>query len=265
MNEKKTNGTPALVRICLGITLVCVLLLVLLSFRSRGIFSPRTEEPVSGELRTDMVPDEVSDYLFCNEYTAAGEWEAYQRSYDPDGSKLSESLGSEEIGQGYTLYRVYTSEMAMKLDELTAGRGLRLNKTMHFCYSAEELYAALGCGAFLPEGSECVGYLFDTGSFHFDGSFRGVDYRFDLQKKGSFSEALLSTPTHEDEQWVYVSRGQPLLLSLGSEQCLIHTALEQAYLTVTLPYPAADAEGSGISGVLLESLADSIHWDRIEG
>ena len=174
-------------------------------------------------------------------------------------------MGGEEIGQGYTLYRVYTSEMALALDSLCAEAGLTLNRSMSFFYSAEELYGTAGTGEFLPPEVDCVGFLYDSGSFHLDSSFRGIDYRLDLQKKTGFSETVLLTPTHEEEQWVYISHGQPLLLSLGRERCLIHTALPRSYLTLSVPVGAADGDGNGISGVFLENLADSIYWDRIEG
>lgn len=265
MNDEKRPAPSKLVILCAVIFLSCVLLLVGWNLLQRHQARQRLIDSQSGMLSTDLLPDDVSDYLFSNVYAAAGEWESYQRSYDPDGSKLEQAMGSEEIGQGYTLYRVYTSEMAAKLDALTKERELRLNQSMSFCYSAEELFAAAQTGEFLESGSDCVGYIFDSGSFHFDGLYRGTAYRFDLQKKDCFSETRLLTPTHEDEQWVYISHGRPLLLSLGREQCLIHTSLDHAYLTVTLPFPAADADGSGISGVFLENLADSIYWDRIEG
>ena len=135
---------------------------------------------------------------------------------------------------------------------------------MSFFYSAEELYGTAGTGEFLPSDSDCVGFLYDSGSFHLDSTFRGVDYRLDLQKKSSFSETVLLTPTHEEEQWVYISHSQPLLLSLGREHCLIHSTLPGSYLTLTVPVGASDVDGNGISGVFLENLADSIYWDRIE-
>ena len=265
MHDEKSAAPSKLVILCVVIFLSCVLLLVGWNLAQKRNAREQLSAAQSGMLSTDLRPDDVSDYLFSNGYVATGEWESYQRSYDPDGSKLEQAMGSEEIGQGYTLYRVYTSEMAAKLDALTKARQLQLNRSMSFCYSVEELYAAAHTGACLEPDSSCVGYIFDGGSFHFDGLFRDISYRFDLQKKDCFSETRLLTPTHEDEQWVYISHGQPLILSLGSEHCLIHTALQNAYLTVTLPYPAADAEGHGVSGVLLEALADSIYWERIEG
>lgn len=264
MNEQKKSPSSKLFTLCGIIILLCALLL-LGSALLRKLQASEMEVVESGSLSTTLIPDDVSDYLFSPAYKAAMEWEAYQRGYDPDGSKLNSAIGTEEIGQGYTLYRVYTSDMAGSLDSISASYGLILNRTMTFCYSAAELYGGAGTGEFLPSGSDCVGYLYDSGSFHVDSSFRGVSYRFDLQKKNSFAEAVLLTPTPDDEQWVYISHGKPMLLSLGSEHCLIHTALRDSYLTVTVPEGAADAEGNGISGAFLESLTDSIYWDRIEG
>ncbi len=265
LTDNKSVPPSRLGMICALIVALCVLLLV-----GKGMVQKRNTQLAqsaaeSGVLSTDLTPDDVSDYLFSNAYVAAAEWESYQRSYDPDGSKLENAMGNEEIGQGYTLYRVYTSEMAKKLDELCAFHKLSLNRTMSFFYNAPDLFSAAGTGEFLESDSGCVGFLYDSGSFHIDGMFRNTAYRFDLQKKNSFSETCLLTPTHEDQQWVYISHGEPLLLSLGSEHCLIHTALDEAYITVTLSLPAADAEGNGISAAFLEALADSIFWDRIEG
>ena len=264
MNDNKTAAPTKLLVVCALIVAFCVLLLV-----GRGIVQKRQaaqmQTPESGMLSTDLHPDDVSDYLFSGAYASAKKWESYQKSYDPDGSKLANAVGSEEIGQGYTLYRVYTSEMAARLDELCAEAGLELNRSMSFFYSAPELYASAGTGEFLPQENVCVGYLYDSGSFHLDSSFRGVDYRFDLQKKDCFFETVLPTPTHEEEQWVYISHGKPLLLSLGSEHGLIHSALQESYLTLTVPVEAPGADGSSFDRAFLENLADSIYWDRIEG
>ena len=265
MPDEKKPTPSRLGIICAVIVLSCVLLLV-----GRGMVQKRSlRQPQSdvqpGRISTELKPDDVSDYLFSNGYVAVGEWESYQRSYDPDGSKLRQAMGSQELGQGYTLYRVYTSEMAVRLEALAKNRELALQRTMSLFSDAEELYGLSGAGAFLPADARCEGYCYDSGSFHFEGSFRETDYRFDLRKKSYFSEDRLLTPTHEDEQWVYISHGQPLLLSLGREHCLIHTALQDAYLTLDLPYAEADEAGKGISGVFLEALADSIRWDRIEG
>lgn len=265
MSENERDYSSRIFLTCTLIVIICILLLV-----GRGIKQKRQAEQAllqaeSGCVSTELVPDDVSDYLFSPVYGAVSEWESYQKSYDPDGSKLSEAMGSEELGQGYTLYRVYTSEMALRLDKLCAERQLTLNRSMSFFYSTVELYATAGTGEFLEREDECVGYLFDSGSFHLDSNFRSTDFRFDLQKKNAFSETALLTPSVEDEQWVYISHGKPLLLSLGREYCLIHTALRGSYITVTVPFGAADTEGAGISGAFLESLADSIHWERIEG
>ena len=264
MHEEKTEVPTRLIAVCAVIVALCVLLLVGRSMVQKRQTLPPVA-PEAGTLSTELHPDDVSDYLFSGAYAAARKWESYQKSYDPDGSKLANAMGGEEIGQGYTLYRVYTAEMALALDSLCAEAGLTLNRSMSFFYSAQELYGTAGIGELLPAEADCVGFLYDSGSFHLDSDFRGVDYRLDLQKKNCFFETVLPTPTHEEEQWVYISHAQPLLLSLGRERCLIHTALGDSYLTLTVPMGASDTEGNGISGVFLENLADSIYWDRIEG
>ncbi len=262
-NKENKNLSSRLPLICGLIVLVCVALLLGYNLL-RPEESSRTDVPPADAPAVGLSPEEVSDYASCAAGEAAAEWEAYLLAYDPDGSKLANAMGSEELGQGYTLYRVYTSEMALKLDTICQSRGLKLNQSMSFFYNAPELFAAAGTGEFLSREEECVGYLFDSGSFHVDSSYREVSFRFDLQKKDSFSESLLALPGEEDECWVYVSHGTPLLLSLGPERCLIHTALKGCYITVTVPQGAASAESSGISGAFLESLAESIYWDRLE-
>ena len=265
LDEKETATPTRLFWVCALIVVFCVLLLLGRSMVQKQEARKALSAAQSGMLSTELRPDDVSDYLFSSAYASAKKWESYLKSYDPDGDKLASAMGSEELGQGYTLYRVYTSEMAQTLDELCTEAGLTLNRSMSFFYSAPELYGTALTGEFLPSDCECVGYFYDSGSFHLDSAFRGVSYRLDLQKKNSFSETVLLTPTHEEEQWVYISHSQPLLLSLGSEHCLIHTALHGSYLTLTVPVAVADAEGRGISGAFLENLADSIRWDKIEG
>lgn len=263
--KNETKPMPSrLLRICGLIVALCVLVLMGNSLFTSNDATP-TPSP-EGEISVDLpAVDALSDYLTSPCYLASTQWNDFLLSYDPDGSKLANAMGTEEIGQGYTLYRVYTSEMANKLDQLCANHSLNLNRTMSFFYSAAELFESAGTGEFIGRENECVGYLFDSGSFHVESSYREVDFRFELQKKQSFSETMLPMAQSGDERWVYLSHGTPLLLSMGNEQCLIHTELKGCYITLTVPQGAAREDAVGISGAFLESLADSIYWDRIEG
>lgn len=254
-----------LLTVCAVITALCILLLCIFYFRP-------DKRASSAEPDTVSLPPEaaVSRYTESGEYLAAREWQDFIASYDPDGSILQSSVaeGGMDYAGDYTMYRVYSKELAEKLEEIASRCRLVLHRSMSFCYGGEELCSQAGTGAFLPENCECVGYIYDNGSFHFEGgALRGEDtvaYQFDRQMKGVFSETPLNVAGEGEEVIPFTADGAALSLVRGAERCLIHAELPLSYVTVTVPVGAASEDNpNGITAEWLEDLAGSFRWSEI--
>lgn len=267
MNRK----AKALLIGCGVITLLCVVLLCTDFFGLRRDARQTVAEPSAAEQRNeDAALTLVSGYAESAEKKAADEWLAFSADYDSDGSILRAAVanGGTDYGEDYTLYRVYSAELAAKLDEITEKYSLALHRSMRFCYGGDELFEAAGTGRFLPANCECVGYAYDDGSFRFDGSFplgeKRCAYSFERQQKGCFSETLLATPGEGDETWVYTTeKGVSLLLSMGEECCCIQNERPLSYISVAVPTRAPDGSEQGITAAWLESLAESFDWSAV--
>jgi len=126
-----------------------------------------------GEL---ILPDgqmiSLQGYADSDEYKALAEWLAFQESYDQDGSILDE-IGNSETGLdvSYLIYGAYTQDMADKIDEIAEKYSLGTLGKMTTFSSYEELWKAVAYGDFIGEANTAYGgYLFETGTFQFEGS-----------------------------------------------------------------------------------------------
>ena len=175
-------------------------------------------------------------------------------------------------GRQYELYPVYSQEMADELERIRNQYGLALHEEIGYFYSAEELYAAAATGSFIRQGSDCVGYIYKDGSFHFDGSAFlsgniSAEYRFDRHKRGILAEESLLLGRGEDWQsWdLETEGGQVLHLALGKECCVIHAALPDSFVSVTVLAGAAGGDNpGGITAATLEELANCFDWNAID-
>ena len=251
-----------LLTVCAAVTALCVLLLCLYFFGPhRG-----TAEAAPPLSQSNSTPD----YSDSPEYRAAREWLDFTSGYDPDGSILQSSVaqGGMDYASDYTMYRVYSRELAEKLEDIVARYALSLHKTMSFCYGGDELCRFAGTGNFLPANCECMGYIYDNGSFHFEGSAllddTTVGYQFDRHMKGVFSEFPLNLAAETEDSRTVTVDGISLILTTGPERCLIHTELPLSYVTVTVPVGVQSEENpNGIPEDWLEFLAGSFRWSEI--
>ena len=259
-----------LLYICGAVTLLCVLLL--LGAALFGGSSPREAETPIEERASDL-PAADRDYRESGEYAASAAWEAFRAGYDTDGSLFNAFLaGGVELDKQYEFYSVYSPEMEEELAGLLTKHGLTLHEGISYFYSAEELYAAADTGSFLRQGESCVGYLYDDGSFHFDGSayLSGsltTDYRFERQMRGVFSEETLALGSGEGWQsWTLETENKQLLhLAMGENECVIHAARPKSFVSVTVLKGAATAEKpNGLTAAALEELAACFDWNAIE-
>jgi len=258
------KGDKRLLLICGVITLCCLLLLMGVS-----LFGGSDETAELPEEKAADLPPADRAYRESAEYAASTAWEDFRAGYDIDGSAFTAFLtGQVEMDKKYEFYSVYSQEMDETLSALLEQHQLRLHEGILYFYSADELYAAAETGKFIKQGSSCVGYLYDDGSFHFDGSAYlsgslAVDYRFDRQVRGIFSEEALALGSGEG--WTIESESGTLLyLSLGENECVIHAALPNSFVSITALKGAATTENpSGFSAAGLEELAACFDWSAI--
>ena len=114
--------------------LMCVLLLCTNFFGLRGE-GKAAPDPTAAPTAAS------SHYGESAEYHAARDWLDFTSAYDPDGSILQSAVaeGGTDYAGDYTMYRVYSQELAGKLEEIVERYALSLHKSMSFCYGGDEL------------------------------------------------------------------------------------------------------------------------------
>ena len=138
----------------------------------------------------------LSGFSGTPEKQAVAEWQYFLNSYDNDYQILN-TIGNKPTGleEKYGLYYVYTQEMADKLEEITAKYGLKLHNELTVVPGTWNRAAG---GTFLPEIIQgFYGYMYEDGSFHFDGEWNVTDgqsfmFQFGRWVKGYFNEVTLS-------------------------------------------------------------------------
>nr|WP_325211427.1 hypothetical protein [uncultured Oscillibacter sp.] len=212
------------------------------------------------------------------ESRALAEWEAFQESYDPDGSIVS-AIGNEPTGfeDRYGFYLVYTQEMADKLEEITAKYGLKLHQWMEVVLP--ETWAA-AAGDFCGENvTPYSGYIYENGTFRFDGDaelgagermgYGTIEYQFSRSVKGTFDDVALNIGDLSDfEEWGYTAAdGTRVTLGLGARnRSLILADLGDGFVLVNVltGRQGDDAFSSGAIGrEELEELADSFVYSAL--
>jgi len=260
------KGNNKLLLVCGGITLLCVLLLLAAALQG--------DKPLVEEAPADVTDLPAADraYFESAEYAAAAAWESFRSGFDSDGSVFNAFLtNGVELDKKYELYPVYSQEMADELERIRGQYGLALHEEIGYFYTAEELYAAAGTDAFIRSDGGCVGYIYNDGSFHFDGSayLSGsvtAEYRFDRHMRGILAEETLLLGRGDDWQsWsLEISDRQLLHLALGTERCVIHAALPDSFVSITVLAGAATGENpKGITAAALEELAAHFDWTAI--
>jgi len=254
--------------VCGAVTLLCVILLVFAS-----LLGGDKQAETAAEAAADSLPAADREYFESPEYAAAAAWESFRSGFDSDGSVFSAFLaGDVVLDKKYELYPVYSQEMADELERIRSQYGLAFHEEIAYFYSADELYTAAAVGAFIRQGSDCVGYIYNDGSFHFDGSAYltgnvNAEYRFDRHKRGILAEEKLLLGRGEGWQsWdLQAEDGRILHLALGNDRCVIHAALPESFVSITVLAGAAGGDNpKGITAATLEELAACFDWSAIK-
>ena len=286
MKEKRSGKLPSKKMVVLA-AVVCLLAGLSTVAAASGWFGlrdltlpkQRVVMPVDPETdeREEQMVDVISlqGYAGTPENQAVAEWQNFLTNYDQDGSILEEiGNGPTGLDRRYDLYLVYTREMADKLDEIVEKYGLSLHTDIYDFLSDKEVCQAVG-GDFLGENRAYSAYMYEDGTFKFDGegyihSYGRVDYQFMRCVRGSFTDVILNVgDVSQYREWSYrTACGVPATLALGPGKALIIADLEDSFVTLNvLAGTETDPDDIFSSGPLsaenLEALADSFDFTKL--
>lgn len=192
------------------------------------------------------------------EYQAAQEWRDFCQSYDPDGTILA-AIGNQPTGLDtkYQFYSAYTQEMADELDRICGKYGLALHTQMDILESQEDLFRRVG-GNFLKGGfCNLADYIYDDGTFAFDGEANVdgeiIDFQFRRSVKGSFNDAYLNVwnIAQYQESHITAPTGDDLLLAVSPNKGLILADLGDCFVS----FNVLPDDGQTITAEVLEKIA----------
>lgn len=205
----------------------------------------------------------LQGYSDTPESRAKAEWESWLAGYDPDKAIL-ERIGNRPVGPFSPYdryYNIYTQEMADELAEIAERHGLNLHTGMTLLEDPQELFQETG-GDFLGPNTAYTAYLYEDGTFAFDGEMdrRGGDVSIQFMRcvKGTLTDVMLVVGEPSlFESWEYRSAcGIPVTLALGPYKGLLLAELADCYISVNI---LMGTEGEdGLTPADLEAFADSL-------
>lgn len=216
----------------------------------------------------------LQGYNESPEKLAVEEWQAFLSGYDDGG--LLDRLGNDPSGfeEEYGLYLVYSQEMADKFEEILAKYGLKKHTDMIDCLDTNEDLCAQVGGDFLGENQAYSTYMYEDGTFKFDGEvdledYGILDYQFMRCVRGSFTDVMLSIgEIREYREWVYSTTcGVPVTLALGPAKGLVLVDLPDSFVTINVLAGEESAPQPFSSGAFteqdLERFADSFDFSLL--
>lgn len=282
--KRKSGAVKRLVTLAAVIGILAVLSAAAVAadlFGLRSILLPeRTSVGVADENGV-LIPGETKEVDAISlsglqdtpESRALAEWQAFLDSYDQDGSIIAQ-IGNDPTGfeADYGCYLVYTQEMADRLEEIIAKYGLKLHTHLEVVMP-EALPAAVG-DFYRENVTPCSGYLYEDGTFRFDGDaelggYGTIEYQFSRSVRGTFNEVALSIGDLADfQEWGYQAQdGTELTLALGRRnRSLILADLGDSFVLVNV-LTGQEGDDTFSSGPIgreeLEELADSFLYTAL--
>ncbi len=226
--------------------------------------------------KEEKEPDLIAlqGYPDSNEYKASAEWNLFCDGYDTDQSLLN-AVGnsSNEITEKYPMYLVYTQEMADKLEEIVKKYKLTLHNSITIIENSEELVKQADTGDFIGNANKVLGgYVYNDGTFHYDGEAvfnnNRIDYQFGNYVKGTFSSTYLNIgDANAYKEWTYkTSSGVKVSLALSENKALVIADLKDSYVTINV-LTGTGGNGSlvseSITAEVLQEFADSFDYSKI--
>ena len=232
------------------------------------------QQPDGSEVTVEVPTGRISLQGFgeMSEKLAVEEWHRFLENYDYL-SVLAE-LGNAPTGfeERYGCYRVYTQEMADKLEGIAAMYGLKLhNSVLYSLGTGDRLCQQVG-GDFLGRNTAGGAYMYEDGTFKFDGQidldgYGILEYQFMRCVYGTLTDVVLNIgDASEYAQWSYISRsGIPVTLALAEHKALLVADLSDSFVTISVlagtATPLSDEFLCGpLSASDLEQFADSFDF-----
>jgi hypothetical protein len=196
------------------------------------------------------------------------EWNLFCSEYDSDGSILREiGNNSNKFTEKYPMYLVYTQKMADKLEEIVGKYRLKLHESRTIITDGEELTKEAGTGSFYRNNNKVLsGYVYNDGTFHFDGEAMlndgtWIDYQFGNYVKGTFSDTYLNVgDANSYREWEYTTdSGVKVSLALGRNKALVIADLPNSYVTINV----LSGTQNGITDKMLEEFANLFDYSEI--
>ena len=176
-------------------------------------------------------------------YQASKEWREWLHTYDPDDTIYhSEEAFSEDFGDEYYAYNLYTRDMKDKLDEICTKYNLKLLGKVYIDPDVEAACRSLQIQGILRPGVQAETHFggmryYAGGSFSVEGTMTLTApdtpwpyeeiISFDCYRKDSFSDITASIgPEGSYEEWTYTtSNGVDVLIVMQQRnENLGHTA-----------------------------------------
>lgn len=218
----------------------------------------------------------LSGFSGSREYMAATEWKAFKESYDPDGSILAEiGNGEVDVDIEYEQCGAYTQEMADKIDEITAKYGLSLHSGFETVLLddwntaigdfIDNNYAEFSDNAY---NTALAGYMYDDGTFRYDGIFDAtggrlsVDYQFSRSAKGVFDPIFLNIGNIDDyqEQMIVTNSGVEIVAALSEYKSVLITEFDSCFVCINV----LGGTDIGMTFSDLEALANTFDFSVLE-
>ena len=226
--------------IVLSLLLVGCAIVYILSLQDMA-FGTRTQEYYDGSSQ-EITLLSIQGIQGSPGYKATKEWYEWLETYDTDLSVYhSEEAFSEDFGDDYYAYNLYSREMKDKLDEICQKYGLELLGKMYIDPDIEAGCKALQIpgifrpGAAVEEDFRQICY-YANGSFDLEGdvSLNGQESHivsFRCHRKNAFSDLISSVGSEGSyEEWIYTtSYGTDVLMVLdhGGVRGNAHMYVEQ--------------------------------------
>lgn len=222
---------------------------------------PGIQDKEPGLANYDIVT--LTGYQSSPEAKALTEWKVFLAGYDDMESSIG--TGNEvfvaEGREDWSLYAVYNYEMGQKLDEIADKYQLKLYSEINFI-DPEEMEYRVG-GEFMKDCIKYWGYIYEDGSFGFDGDAElpgcgTTAFQFGRSVKGTLGDVILNIGQVEEyKQWQYLSVcGEPVLLALGPSKALIFADLEECFISVNV----LSGSEQGMTTEDLQELTDKIDF-----
>lgn len=218
--------------------IAAIVALALLLVGCAVVYALRLQDLAFGQDTQEVLGSEVQDRTLLSiqgvkgtpGYQATKAWHEWLQTYDPDDAIYhSEEAFSEDFGDDYYAYNLYTRAMKDKLDEICAKYNLKLLGKMYVDPDEAAACKALGIQSILrPDAQAETNFggmrYYADGSFAVEGVMTLTDsiwpyeeiISFSCSRKGSFSDLYASVgPEGTYEEWTYTtSDGVDVLIVL---------------------------------------------------